>query len=376
MIKITMFSSADKVAGQGVGSAYLELINLLRNQCSDKFEIEINRYGKSQISHYHTIDPLFYLSTFSKKRGQKIGYVHFLPETLEGSLTIPQPFRGLFYHYIIAFYKRMDQLVVVNPSFIKQLVAYGIPETKITYIPNFVDNDRFHPYSAVRLTAEYGWKRSLSTKITYIPNFVDNDRFHPYSAVKRTALRKKYGIAVDKFVVLGSGQVQERKGVPDFIRLARQNPDVEFFWAGGFSFGRLTDGYSELKKIVDNPPTNLHFTGIVSRDKIAELNNLADLFLLPSYNELFPMSVLEAFSCGTPVMLRDLDLYHSIIEGDYEPAKDVNEMQMKLTLLRNDPARLAHWQNQAQRAAKEYSKEHLADVWTKFYQEQARKGDA
>ncbi len=342
MIKITMFSSADKVAGQGVGSAYLELINLLRNQCSDKFEIEINRYGKSQISHYHTIDPLFYLSTFSKKRGRKIGYVHFLPETLEGSLIIPQPFRGLFYHYIIAFYKRMDQLVVVNPSFIKQLVAYGIPEKKIAYIPNFVDNDRFHPYSAV----------------------------------KRTALRKKYGIAADKFVVLGSGQVQERKGVPDFIRLARQNPDVEFFWAGGFSFGRLTDGYSELKKVVDNPPANLHFTGIVSRDKIAELNNLADLFLLPSYNELFPMSVLEAFSCGTPVMLRDLDLYHSIIEGDYEPAKDVNEMQMKLTLLRNDPARLAHWQTQAQRAAKEYSKEHLADVWTKFYQEQARKGDA
>ena len=177
-------------------------------------------------------------------------------------------------------------------------------------------------------------------------------------------------------MVLGSGQVQERKGVPDFIRLARQNPDVEFFWAGGFSFGRLTDGYSELKKVADNPPANLHFTGIVSRDKIAELNNLADLFLLPSYNELFPMSVLEAFSCGTPVMLRDLDLYHSIVEGDYEPAKDVNEMQMKLTLLRNDPARLAHWQTQAQRAAKEYSKEHLADVWTKFYQEQARKGDA
>ena len=193
MIKITMFSSADKVAGQGVGSAYLELINLLRNQCSDKFEIEINRYGKSQISHYHTIDPLFYLSTFSKKRGRKIGYVHFLPETLEGSLTIPQPFRGLFYHYIIAFYKRMDQLVVVNPSFIKQLVAYGIPEKKIAYIPNFVDNDRFHPYSAV----------------------------------KRTALRKKYGIAADKFVVLGSGQVQERKGVPDFIRLARQNRSEE-----------------------------------------------------------------------------------------------------------------------------------------------------
>jgi len=32
MIKITMFSSADKVAGQGVGSAYKELINLLKER--------------------------------------------------------------------------------------------------------------------------------------------------------------------------------------------------------------------------------------------------------------------------------------------------------------------------------------------------------
>lgn len=340
MIKITMFSSADKVAGQGVGSAYRELVSLLQTQCSDQFTIEINRYHKSQISHYHTIDPQFFLSTFSKKRGKKIGYVHFLPETLEGSLRIPQPFRGLFYRYIIAFYKRMDQLVVVNPSFIDKLVAYGIARDKITYIPNFVDSDHFHPVSPA----------------------------------KKAALRQKYGVNPDKFVVLGSGQIQERKGVPDFIRLARQNPDVEFIWAGGFSFGRLTDGYRELKQVVENPPANLRFTGIVSRDEIAELNNLVDLFLLPSYNELFPMSVLEAFSCGTPVMLRDLDLYHSIIADDYEPAKDVNEMQMKLTLLRNDPIRLNHWQKQACLASKEYSKEHLARVWTKFYQEQVLKG--
>ena len=118
MIKITMFSSADKVAGQGVGSAYLELVNLLRSRYQDQLDVQINHYRGSDISHYHTIDLPFYFSTFSKKRGRKIGYVHFLPETLEGSLKIPQPFRGIFYHYVIAFYKRMDHLVVVNPSFI------------------------------------------------------------------------------------------------------------------------------------------------------------------------------------------------------------------------------------------------------------------
>lgn len=340
MIKVTMFSSADKVAGQGVGSAYLELVHLLKNQCFDQIEIKINDYAPSQISHYHTIDPIFYLSTFFKRRGRKIGYVHFLPETLEGSLKIPQPFRGLFYRYVIAFYKRMDHLVVVNPSFIDKLAQYGINRRSVTYIPNFVDNERFHPVSKQR----------------------------------RQQLRDKYQFPQDRFIVLGSGQVQERKGVPDFIQLARQNPEVQFVWAGGFSFGRLTDGYNELKKVVDNPPANLRFTGIVSRDEIAELNNCADLFLLPSYNELFPMSVLEAFSCGTPVMLRDLDLYKSIIAGDYETAEDVNEMQMKLTLLRNDPARLAHWQERAIQAAAKYSKQHLAKQWIAFYQEQVQRG--
>lgn len=338
MIKITMYSSADKVKGQGVGSAYLELVKMLKHRFGNEFDIAINQRRASDISHYHTIDLPFYFSTFSKKRGKKIGYVHFLPETLEGSLKIPQPFRGIFYRYVIAFYKRMDHLVVVNPSFISKLEAYGIPQRKITYIPNFVDSDNFYPVSDEQ----------------------------------RQRLRQKFHLLVDQFVVLGSGQVQERKGVPDFIQLARQNPDVQFIWAGGFSFGKMTDGYKELKRVVDNPPANLWFPGIVSRQEIAELNNVADLFLLPSYNELFPMSVLEAFSCGTPVMLRDLDLYHSIIDGYYEPATDVNEMQEKLNLLRQDPDRLLKLKKQAQQAAQRYSKAHLAKIWYEFYTQQAK----
>lgn len=340
MLKITMYSSADKVAGQGVGSAYVELVRMLRHNFADEFDIKINSYRQSQISHYHTIDLPFYFSTFSKKRGRKIGYVHFLPETLEGSLKIPQPFRSIFYKYVIAFYKRMDHLVVVNPSFIPKLEAYGIARDDVTYIPNFVDSDHFHPV---------------------------NDQ-------EKLKLRDKYHIANDSFVVLGSGQIQERKGVPDFIRLARQNPDIQFIWAGGFSFGMITDGYRELKRVVDNPPKNLWFPGIVSRKEINELNNVADLFLLPSFNELFPMSVLEAFSSGTPVMLRDLSLYHSIIDGDYEPAKDVTEMQSKLRWLKDNPQALSNLRQKAAQASAKYSKENLAKIWHRFYIEQAQVG--
>ena len=41
MLKITMYSSADKVAGQGVGSAYLELMHLLKTNFKDEFDIAV-----------------------------------------------------------------------------------------------------------------------------------------------------------------------------------------------------------------------------------------------------------------------------------------------------------------------------------------------
>ena len=54
------------------------------------------------------------------------------------------------------------------------------------------------------------------------------------------------------------------KGIDDFIRLAEELPEITFIWAGGFHFGGMTDGYERYKKIMDNPPENLIFPGIVS----------------------------------------------------------------------------------------------------------------
>ena len=264
MLNIHMYSSALSVKGQGVGSAYSELINLLKEYFPDKIKIVINKLGKADISHYHTIDPLFYLETFLPGRGVKVGYVHFLPETIEGSLKLPSFAKKIFYKYMISFYKRMDQIVVVNPVFGKKLENYGID----------------------------------AKKITYIPNFVSKKEFYPKSQTEKKQLRQKLGISTDKFTVIGVGQVQERKGVPDFIELAKRHPEIQFVWVGGFSFGKMTDGYNELKQVVDQPPANLMFPGILDRDEMNDYYNVADLFLLPSFNELFPMSILEAFSVG------------------------------------------------------------------------------
>ena len=68
-------------------------------------------------------------------------------------------------------------------------------------------------------------------------------------------IRKKLGIKENKFVVLGAGQIQNRKGVIDFVEVAKKLPKIDFIWAGGFSFGGITDGHHDLKKIMAEKPS-------------------------------------------------------------------------------------------------------------------------
>ena len=141
-----MMSSATKVKGQGVGSAYIEQVNLVREGLSDKFEITENARKKADITHYHTINLGYYLGRKSRtKNGKSVGYVHMLPETVETSLNLPKFAKKIFYSYMIKFYDSMDYLVTVNPYFIGRLEHYGVNRDKVTYIPNYVSSEVFHP---------------------------------------------------------------------------------------------------------------------------------------------------------------------------------------------------------------------------------------
>ena len=340
-LRINMLSSSEKVAGQGVSGAYRELVHLLQRDAKEELIVTENLPIKADITHFHTIDFPYYLSTFQKKRsGRKIGYVHFLPDTLEGSLKIPFFLKGIVKRYVFSFYNRMEHLVVVNPMFIEDLIAAGIPREKVTYIPNFVNKEKWHPL--------------------------------PKEEVLR--LREDLGLDQHQFIVVGAGQVQKRKGIDDFIRLAEELPQITFIWAGGFSFGGMTDGYEKYKKMMENPPKNLLFPGIVTPERMRELYSLADIFLLPSYNELFPMTILEAASCDAPIMLRDLDLYKVILEGNYHATADKDEMKQSILEYQKNPDSLKELKEKAKKISREYSEEHLLQIWLEFYQEQAALG--
>ena len=331
-IRINMLSSADKVDGQGVGSAYLEQVNLIKEGAKDLFDVTINGSSDCDIQHIHTVDPQNYIKLKASKAAS-VCYVHFLPDTLDGSIELPKVIFKIFKKYVIELYKSADYLIVVNPIFMDALAQYGIKREKMVYIPNYVSKDDFY-----RKEDE---------------------------AVK--ALKKEYGIDENAFVVIGVGQVQTRKGVLDFIEVAKKMPDITFVWSGGFSFGRITDGYDELKKIVDNPPENVKFLGIIPRDKMNDIYNIADILFMPSYNELFPMSILEAVNLHKPLVLRDLELYEDILFHKYAKGHINDEFVEQIQKLKEDHQHYQSGEQMSKEISEYYSKENVLKIWIDFY---------
>ena len=332
--QIRVCSGAGAAQGHGVLSAGQEQISLVREGLSEHFSVCTGHGLLGDIYHYHTVNLRYFLGLpFAKACGKTVGYVHFLPETIDGSLRLPGIAKAVFYRYLIAFYKSMDALVVVNPVFIGKLEAYGIPRAKITYIPNFVDDCAFHPVPAEE-------KRNL-----------------------RLAL----GLEPERFTVVCAGQLQTRKGVLDFADLARRLPDVQFVWAGGFSFGHATDGYPEISRLLKEHPANLLFTGIVPRERMNGIYNMGDVMLLPSYDELFPMTILEAMSCHLPVLLRDIPVYPDILFDFYRKGLNQAEFEEELRALQSNPDHYAAAQRASAQGHAFYSREHVLSMWDDFY---------
>lgn len=334
-LNIRMLSNADSVDGQGVASAYLEQVALVKEQ-TDLFNVYVNKDkrpkgSKLHINHIHTVMPNF-LFKMGKKTCNVV-YVHFLPTTLDGSIKMNKFLFNIFKWYVKKFYRKAGEVVVVNPIFIEPLVEIGLKKENITYIPNYVTKEDFYKVSEER----------------------------------RNEIRSKYNLKPNDFVVLGCGQVQTRKGVKDFVEVAKRHPDKQFVWAGGFSFGKITDGYKELKAIMDNPPANVKFIGIIPRSEMNDIFNMTDVLFMPSFAELFPMSILEAVNSHTPVLLRDLELYEDILFHKYEKGHDVDEMSLIIEKLATDKEYYQKASENSKYISEFYSKENVAKIWREYY---------
>lgn len=326
-----MLSSAETVKGQGVASAFREQVTLIE-EMKDDFHVEINSKSSDfDIYHIHTVDPKYKMRM--NKKHLNIMYVHFVPSKNDGSLKLPKLFNWIFNKYVEKTYHKADEIIVVNPCFIEELEKIKIPRENITYIPNFVDHDKFKP--------------------------IQRDKIDE--------LKIKYNIPLNRFVVLGCGQIQTRKGFDDFVEVARQNPDMTFVWAGGFSFGRITDGYKKYKKLLENLPQNMIHLPIIERIYMNEIFNICDVLFMPSFIELFPMTILEACNVYKPFLVRDLNLYKPILFDKYCRGKSVSDFSKELIKLKNDVTYYNQCSENSKFISNFYNKDILKKTWKDYY---------
>lgn len=182
------------------------------------------------------------------------------------------------------------------------------------------------PYSK-QLLESYGIRRPIYA----LSNGVDTDFFVP-SPARRKVFREKYGVGERESAVLSVGHYIARKGLLDFVDMARKLPEVRFFWFG-YTNPRLIP--KEIRRAIAEAPSNLIFPGYVNQDELRDAYCGCDVFAFMSHEETEGIVVLEALACGIPTVVRDIPVYRDWLTDGVSvcKAKDNWEFVRKVSAL-------------------------------------------
>lgn len=126
----------------------------------------------------------------------------------------------------------------------------------------------------------------------FISNGVDRDVFVPLNEDDRRRLRAMLNWPDDRWVCLFVGRFVERKGLAVLHDMARGFSECHWAFVGR---GPIDPGRWRL--------SNVEVIGSVDHYDLGRYYQAADLLVLPSVGEGFPLVVQEAMSCGTPALI-------------------------------------------------------------------------
>lgn len=210
--------------------------------------------------------------------------------------------------------KRAARTVALNPSMHDAFVDRGVPEAALDVVPNGVDTSQFD-------------------------HVTDADR---------AAVAEKFGVDA-AVVALFVGTVTPRKGVRELAEAAGRvfpldGTDAELVVVGNTEldpeYVRSVEGTIAEEGIGDR----VTLTGFVSERELAALYDLADVAVLPSYEEGSSIAVAESLAAGIPVVGTRIDGIRQQIDhgthGLLSDPGDVDELAQHLrTLLADDERR-------------------------------------
>jgi glycosyltransferase involved in cell wall biosynthesis len=148
-------------------------------------------------------------------------------------------------------------------------------------------------------------------RIVHISNGVDiHTKFHPalYPEENKERLRQELGLTGDEIVFAFIGRFVREKGIFElleaFRRLRQERDDVRLVMIGDTLASERDDetSYQRLMEL-------LQTDGVITtgfRKDVPDLLSLCDVYVLPSYREGLPRSIIEAMAMGKPIIATNI----------------------------------------------------------------------
>lgn len=292
-MKVCLYTEGEKLFSKsGLGKAIIHQEKALESvgipyttSVKDEYDIlHVNFYGPNSYA----------LAKIAKKQGKKIVYhAHSTEEDFKNGFIFCKQISPAFKKWLIKCYNLGD--VIITPT----------------------------PYSK-RLLEGYGIKK----KIYAISNGIELEKFKCDKSLRKT-FRNRYNLKEEDKVIIGIGLYIERKGIVDFVELAKRLPEYKFIW---FGYSPLSAATKDVREAVNTKLDNLHFAGYVEQNLIIEAMNGCDLYIFPTYEETEGIPIIEACACKTKALIRDIPIFEDWLEDGVNvyKAKDVDGFEEKI----------------------------------------------
>lgn len=231
-----------------------------------------------------------HLARKAKKAGKRVVYhAHSTEEDFRNSFIFSNALSGLVKKWLCSCYRSGD--VIVTPT----------------------------EYSK-RLISGYG----ITNPIYPVSNGIDLAKYEPAPG-DREAFRSRMGFSDSDKVIIAVGLYFERKGILDFVQMAKDMPDYKFVW-----FGK-TPLYSvphKIRKAVRTKLPNLTFAGYVQPDELKQAYVGCDAYIFPTHEETEGIVLLEALAAEANVIIRDIPVFDWLTDRrDCYKAKDLEDFE-------------------------------------------------
>jgi glycosyltransferase involved in cell wall biosynthesis len=200
--------------------------------------------------------------------------------------------------------------------------------------------------------------REFGLPASAVPNIVDLSQFR-YR--ERTPLRPHL-VCTRGFSKYYSVDVVVRA----FAEVRKEYPEAQLDLVGG---GPLEGDVRKL--VADLNLTGVNFTGVASRQEIGKYYDQADIFINASWLDNMPLSVIEAFAAGTPVVTTSPECMPYLVQhertGLLSPVGNEKALAANVIRLLRDPALAARLAQNAHHESRNYIWEAVREQWLNTY---------